>query len=54
MKTFRIEEKHVSKMGEVRWLAISGGYQTRTEADVAMTRLARRGGADRRIVELAD
>ena len=53
MKTWRIEEIHVSPMGEARWLVVSGGYQTRDEAEIAMTRLNQRGGNERRIVELA-
>jgi septal ring-binding cell division protein DamX len=53
--TWRIEERHVSRMGEAHWLVVSGGYRSRAEAEVALTRLNARGRAsERRISELPE
>lgn len=58
MTIWRIEEKHVSPMGEARWLVIGGGYRQRADAEVTLARLTARGPEkrsarpERRIVEL--
>ncbi len=54
LANWRIEEKHVSRMGEARWLVVSGGFRSRPEAEIAMARLNARGRAgDRRLTEFA-
>jgi hypothetical protein len=66
MTSWRIEEKFVSRMGDAHWLVVSGGYQSRGDAMLALSRLnarapekrASRGKAiwkpERRIVELPE
>jgi hypothetical protein len=66
MTSWRIEEKYVSRMGEAYWLVVSGGYQNRGDAVLALSRLNARApekrpsrgkaiwNPERRIVELPE
>ena len=48
---FVIEERHESRLGEVRWLVISSGHETRAAAEQAMARLNARFYRSRRVSE---